>query len=71
MKKILVCIGTGVGGRHAGRSRTGFGGRYPSVRVRPRVIVTTDGEIDERCSMVRFLMYANDFQVEGLIHSSS
>jgi hypothetical protein len=49
----------------------GFGGRYPNIRVRPRVIVTTDGEIDDRCSMVRFLMYANDFQVEGLIHSSS
>jgi hypothetical protein len=50
----------------------GFGGgRYPNTRVRPRVIVTTDGEIDDRCSMVRFLMYANEFQVEGLIHSSS
>jgi hypothetical protein len=48
----------------------GFG-RYPNTRVRPRVIVTTDGEIDDRCSMVRFLMYANEFQVEGLIHSSS
>lgn len=50
----------------------GFGGgRYPNTRVRPRVVVTTDGEIDDRCSMIRFLMYANEFQVEGLIHSSS
>jgi hypothetical protein len=40
-------------------------------RARPRVIVTTDGEIDDRCSMVRFLMYANEFEVEGLINSSS
>jgi hypothetical protein len=46
-------------------------GRYPNTRVRPRVIATTDGEIDDRCSMVRFLMYANEFQIEGLIHSSS
>ena len=41
------------------------------ARVRPRVIVTTDGEIDDRCSMVRFLMYANEWDVEGLIYSSS
>lgn len=39
--------------------------------ARPRVIVTTDGEIDDRCSMVRFLMYANEFDIEGLIYSSS
>ncbi len=39
--------------------------------ARPRIIVTTDGEIDDRCSMVRFLMYANEFEIEGLIYSSS
>ena len=38
---------------------------------KPRVIVTTDGETDDRCSMNRFLLYANDFEVLGLIHSSS
>ena len=43
-----------------------------SVRKpRPRVIATTDGEIDDRCSMVRFLLYANEWEIEGLIHSSS
>jgi hypothetical protein len=45
--------------------------RFAERRIKPRVIVTTDGEIDDMCSMVRFLMYANEFQVEGLIHSSS
>ncbi len=25
-----------------------------------RVIVTSDGEIDDECSMVRFLLYANE-----------
>jgi hypothetical protein len=45
--------------------------RYDPTRVRPRVIVTTDGEIDDRCSMVRFLMYANEWDIEGLIYSSS
>ncbi|MCA9450175.1 MAG: DUF1593 domain-containing protein, partial [Candidatus Omnitrophica bacterium] len=36
-----------------------------------RTIVTTDGEIDDRCSMVRFLLYANEWDILGLIHSSS
>lgn len=38
---------------------------------RPRVIATTDGEIDDECSMVRFLLYANEWDVEGIITSSS
>jgi hypothetical protein len=38
---------------------------------RPRVIVTTDGEIDDECSLVRFLLYANEFDIEGIITSSS
>jgi hypothetical protein len=48
-----------------------------STRVRgmesakPRAIATTDGEIDDRCSMIRFLMYANEWDIRGLIHSSS
>ena len=39
--------------------------------ARPRVIATTDGEIDDRCSMVRFLLYANEWDIEGIIYSSS
>ncbi|MEL0455895.1 nucleoside hydrolase-like domain-containing protein [Flavobacteriaceae bacterium SZ-1-7] len=38
---------------------------------RPRVIVTTDGEADDRASMVRFLLTSNEFEVEGIINSSS
>lgn len=38
---------------------------------RPRVIVTTDGEADDRCSMIRFLLTCNEFDVEGLVNSSS
>lgn len=43
----------------------------PAAAERPRVIVTTDGEIDDECSVVRFLLYANEFDVEGIITSSS
>lgn len=38
---------------------------------RPRVIVTSDGEIDDECSLVRFLLYSNDWDVEAIITSSS
>lgn len=41
------------------------------IGSRPRTIVTTDGEIDDRCSMVRFLLYANEWDTEGLIYCSS
>ena len=39
--------------------------------VRPRTIVTTDPELDDSNSMVRFLLYANEVQTEGLIYASS
>ena len=37
----------------------------------PRTIVTTDGEIDDVDTFIRMLMYSNEYQVEGLIYSSS
>ncbi len=41
------------------------------ARERPRVLVTSDGEIDDQCSYVRFLLYANEWKVEGFVTSSS
>jgi len=40
---------------------------------KPRVIVLTDigGDPDDQQSMVRFLVYANEFDVEGLIATTS
>ncbi len=46
-------------------------GVEPPDTSRPRVIVTTDGEADDRCSMVRFLLTANEFDIEGIVNSSS
>ena len=43
----------------------------PAAAERPRVIVTSDGEIDDECSLVRFLLYANEWDIEGIITSSS
>lgn len=50
-----------------------FGGKSEifSQNQKPRVIVTTDGEADDRASMVRFLLTSNEFDVEGIINSSS
>lgn len=38
---------------------------------RQRIIVTSDGEIDDQCSLVRFLLYANEWDIEAIITSSS
>jgi hypothetical protein len=39
--------------------------------AKPRIIVTTDPECDDSNSMIRFLLYSTDYQVEGLIYTSS
>src|SRR5210317_450761 len=48
-------------------------GNYSALMAspKPRVIATSDGEIDDECSMVRFLLYANEWDIEGIITSSS
>ena len=38
---------------------------------RPRIVVTTDPELDDLNSLVRFLLYSTDFQIEGLVYASS
>lgn len=38
---------------------------------KPRVIATTDGEVDDRSSMVRFLLYACDFDIAGIVEVNS
>ncbi|MBD5782502.1 DUF1593 domain-containing protein [Pelagicoccus sp. NFK12] len=42
-----------------------------NVAEKTRVIVTSDGEVDDECSLVRFLLYTNEWDVEGIITSSS
>ena len=38
---------------------------------KPRTIVTTDGELDDVDSFIRMLLYSNEYNIEGLIISSS
>jgi hypothetical protein len=45
--------------------------KLEDARKRPRVIVTTDGESDDKCSFVRFLLYTSDFDIEAMIYTNS
>lgn len=38
---------------------------------KPRTIVTADPELDDQNSMIRFLLHATDFQIDGLVYTSS
>jgi hypothetical protein len=39
--------------------------------VKPRIIITADPELDDNNSLIRFLLYSSDLQIEGLIYASS
>src|SRR5690625_3585664 len=66
----------------AGRSRSARGpcrardrdGRPVSdfnPRAKPRVIVTTDPELDDLNSMLRLLLYSNEIDIAALVYSAS
>jgi hypothetical protein len=44
---------------------------YAGETAKPRVIVMTDGEVDDRCSMIRFLLHSNDMEVLAIIQTNS
>ena len=51
-----------------------LGGVAPSASQaaqKPRIVVTTDPELDDANSLIRYLLYSTDFQTEGLIYASS
>ena len=39
--------------------------------IRPRIVITCDPELDDNNSLIRFLLYSSDLDVEGLIYTSS
>lgn len=45
--------------------------QLPQEYSRPRIVVTADPELDDNNSLIRFLLYSTDFQVEGLVYTSS
>ncbi|MBR2035913.1 MAG: DUF1593 domain-containing protein [Prevotella sp.] len=41
------------------------------VNERPRVVIMTDAETDDRCSMIHALLYANDMDIAAIIQTNS
>ena len=39
--------------------------------ARPRIVITADPELDDNNSLIRFLLYSDGLQVEGLVYASS
>ena len=58
---ILLCLIATTGQTSAQNTR---------AMEKPRIIVTSDGEIDDQCSMIRFILYTNEWDVEGIVSSS-
>src|SRR6266567_3638552 len=46
-------------------------GADASAGYHPRVVVTTDPELDDANSLIRYLLYSTDVRTEGLIYASS
>ena len=42
-----------------------------SQAAKPRIIVTADPELDDNNSLIRFLLYSDQFDIDGLIYASS
>lgn len=66
--------GASAGGAAQGGAATGGATGTPSSQAsyaKPRVIASTDGEVDDRSSFVRFLMYASDYDVVGIVQNNS
>lgn len=69
---IAVFVAAALETQHAARAQQPPAAPpFGPAPARPRVVVTSDGEIDDRDSMIRFLLYSNEFEVEALIYNSS
>lgn len=42
-----------------------------TATAKPRTVITTDGEQDDMASMIRYLMYSDEFDTVGLVYSAS
>ena len=51
--------------------RPGDSAKLVTPAPKPRLVVTTDPELDDSNSLIRYLLYSTDFRTEGLIYASS
>ena len=66
----LALLAVALGGCATGSPGLGSGTAAPAA-PKPRVVVTTDPELDDSNSLVRYLLYSTDFRTEGLVYASS
>ncbi len=69
---LLTCTDTRAA--QAGKADTAVtSAKYPETppEQKPRVVITTDPELDDSNSLVRYLLFSPDFKTEGLIYASS
>ncbi len=50
---------------------TGCNKKITTDFAKPQIIITNDGEVDDQNAFIRFLLYSNEFDVKGLVYSSS
>ena len=65
-----VLMTVALGGCAAGVRQAGHSATVPQAQ-KPRVVVTTDPELDDSNSLLRYLLYSTDFRTEGLVYASS
>src|SRR4051794_32936101 len=70
--RALLCIALGSCARGAHTAPRELGhASAASVAQKPRVVVTTDPELDDSNSLLRYLLYSTDFRTERLVYASS
>ena len=66
----LLILSATLGGCATRAPQVADGAAIPPA-PKPRVVVTTDPELDDSNSLVRYLLYSTDFRTEGLVYASS
>jgi hypothetical protein len=66
----IAMLGVAIGGCATATGQATSAAPAPAA-AKPRVVVTTDPELDDSNSLLRYLLYATDFKTEGLVYASS
>jgi hypothetical protein len=69
-RAIALGLVVAIGAAWSPVSAQAVAGAAPEM-PKPRVVVTTDPELDDSNSLLRYLLYSTDFRTEGLVYASS
>jgi hypothetical protein len=68
---LTICLTVACGADNSADDNVGQQQAISKADLRPRIILTTDPELDDLNSLIRFLLYSSDLRIEGLIYASS